>query len=653
MSHLLRHPNPKTFDEQLLSGRQMPRERISPIATPHRTQYSREVDIGISSFLANEDETIDSRPVVLTRWAFDDYICEHMWDDDAQNSSQQPNRSHKQLDGRVVCAEVISEGIPDSEIVLQIQQRLGIHAGARAREESRVVFTSPCDFVGVARRRVFLPQVALNAPAFRDVQLITNKQGGRAHISRAVLIAGVAPPHAVRHTFVLRGCSSGLSAIFDRIQRIENGQGVANYTDVAQHGYHLQRAFSSGLHLLDRDHQSFITKYLSELTEGSGAVQKDTDRIASLISSPASGEYRLASVWKSVEASLQVSVGRTSETAADGHTGLYLPHLSMLRQFVERVSAMPENSRIDSAKLIRENISRRVLVDRLRSLTDVHFNAWASLRLKMLSHSVQVGDVVVVDSSKKCKIGLVSSLDPRVTRRDHSFGMGEHLNYVDLTPFTPTANLPATTSGASVRVVTSETDAAQFQLDDVILPLFGRTLTMDGSDKTDADPNMLFPHHRFGKATSDELAQRLQLAPLSLMKLANPPSYRPLAVKPRNIRCLMVDDMRNVQHGDATLAAQTLIDREGVRRFRSPLSVILGESTSPPSRSGIKTREAREKFIGLASRPGFTVFLQFDLPFGSSPNSVLREIVKTRTVDPGAILATLMRRANPSSGRRR
>jgi tRNA(Glu) U13 pseudouridine synthase TruD len=128
--------------------------------------------------------------------------------------------------------------------------------------------------------------------------------------------------------------------------------------------------------------------------------------------------------------------------------------------------------------------------------------------------------------------------------------------------------------------------------------------------------------------------------PLSLMKLANPPSYRPLAVKPRNIRCLVVDDMRNVQHGDATLAPQTSIAREGVRRFRSPLNVILWESITPPPRSGIKTRGAIKNHRPCIAPWLFTVFLQFDLPFGSSPNSVLREIVKTRTVDSGAILAT-------------
>ncbi|CUG88994.1 Hypothetical protein, putative [Bodo saltans] len=661
-----RQAHPKTFDEQVLTGRQMPRERISPVAKQPRTQYSREVDIGISTFLANKNEDIDSRPVALTRWAFDDYVSEEMWGDvgdNAEVASSSCGGSDAAIDGkhRVVGAEVISEGIPDSEIILQLQQRLGIRPGARANEDSRVAFASPCDFVSVARRRIYLPQQALKNLAFRDAQLIKNDLGGRAHISRVMPFSSnhqtSSAPRAVRHTFVLRGCAGALSSIFERVQRIQEGQGVANFTDVAQHGYHLHRAFSSGLDLLQRNHVSFFTKYVMELTEGSRSVRQDADRIASLISSPSSGEFRLVSEWKSIEASLRVSIGRAASAASGGNTGLYLPHLKMLQQIVERMIVMPENARADSAKLIRENVSRRVLQDRLRALTNVHFNAWTSLRLNMLPHSVQVGDVVLARRGLGDNIGLLSRLDPcMTTRRDHSFGIGEHLNYVDLASLLPPTAAIECADGVHVRVVSSESEAARFKLDDVVTPLFSydnstHATSEDGTEVANA--SLLFPSHRFGKATYNELAQRLQLASLSSMKLSTPPAYRPIVVRPRNMRCFMVDDVRNVQHGDENLGRETLVDKDGIRRLRSPLSATLGEAMSPPARAGVNTREARSKFIDLALRPGFTAFLQFELPFGSSPNSVLREIVKTKTVDPGAIMATLMAHAKQSGGRRR
>lgn len=626
----------RTVDEQLLSGRQLPRERIPPNAQKvHRTEYSLETDVGIGCFLANEGQMIDERPVALARWSYDDYICEQMWGDGDCSSSVVPvvgSPSAPPIGGAATddgCfVTVVSEGIPDAEIVHKTQQRLNIRSAMK-----KIMFTAPSDYVSVSSRRLLLPVQALDHSAFGGVQVFGGVRGGVARLSR-VQRGNMEKivPRSIRHTFALRGCSTGLSAILDRIERIRM-RGVVNYSDVAQHGYHLSRANASGLELLQRNHQSFLTKYLTELTEGSAEVQRDVDRVCSMISNPSSGEIHLKSEWKAVAASLNASARRVEDVSSGGLSGLYLPHFDVLRDFLERAQAMSAHARGDSAKLIRETVSRRVLQDRLRALVDVHFNAWVTLRLKILGPSVQVGDLVLTRNSTNDDIRaqLLSTLDPRSTRRDHSFAMGEHLHYDSPPPHLPPHFVDGThCSDGYLRIVDTEQEAASYQLEDVVMPLFG-------SPPSD----LVYPKHRCGKATSDELVQRLQLNPLQSMSLLPACGYRPLVVRPRNIRCFLADDIRSVQHGDLELASSTFIDSDGFRRLRSPVhDALVGQRTSI-ARPGI-VGAARKSFLELASRPGFSVFVQFEMPVGASPNSVIRELVKAKTVDPSALLREMM-----------
>lgn len=633
----------RSLEEQLANpGRSMYRGESSSL----RKDYSRELDIGIGSFLVNSEEDVDKRPKAVFRWAFDDYAVEDLWLEKADATHSEPDkdsatdRACTSGAPQLGFVDVTTEGMDDVDLMKHLKSKALKHASSQ-REDSEQrqlllnqthwTLSSPVDFVSSAIRRVFLPDTEATRSAFSERQVISDSRNGSSalHVSRFERKCdhtAVIPRHpdARRYTLTFRGVDAKSTSIHDMLSRCKKlaSTGVINYAPNVRHGYHLSRAFQSGLDILNGRYRDFLFRHLYEMTEGSAQVQRDVNQLCEHMQSFHNASN--AKVERVAFAHFERSIEYHKSLQAvlrQPATGIYARHLDMLQDFAVRVGAMRPQEQLNTAKLIRETISRQVIRDKLRALTDVHFNALATLRMQMLGPNVHVGDLVVC-VSKPCSddrlLSWRSQLDPFTTKHDHLYQLGEEQLYASAEP--------EGCQDVCIKAVESEEEAKCYSIEDIVLPLFG-----GGSEKK----SLMFPLHRCGASMSNELAVKLQIASLSTMNLAPRVGYRPLIVKPKNLKMLIFDDDRNMTWGvsEGELKSSFQLDVEGVRRYVAP---CFRGRNPVVARAGVAPRE---KFLALATRCGLhTCTIQFDLPYGASPTSVVRELFKTRTLDPASVL---------------
>ncbi|KPI90250.1 hypothetical protein ABL78_0632 [Leptomonas seymouri] len=585
------------------------------------------------------------RPVALMKWAFDDYLVEEELPEEifAPEQASSPAWTREQVStSRTPTAladakaspvsfvlPLISEGVADSVIEKLLQERLP-HSIA-------FHFLTPVDFVSCAARYVWLrcgEEAAHTLPrAFWGNQHWHSSSGDvYASPVRRIKVGpeGPAfPTHLLprtRYTITLRNIQSSLGDVLPPLRSLAQ-HGFLNYSHMARHGVALSRIYDDAKLLLQRDYPRFLCRYLQRLTEGTTHVHREMPLLLEVLASPRS----TVRDWRGVVEGMELAVKNDAQVyGRTRQSGLYPPHHTLLLDFVHRaMDIMPRHH--DSAQLIREAVKPLVLQEVLHAITDVHFNALASLRWHQGGPEVSVGDLVRVSGD------CLSSADVRGTE-DRFVGAADHVNGFMMSSAHqdwPSLGPAGGTEGVhcAVKRITSKAEAAHYTIFDVVLPTFGKGAgELVPALGNDAESSMFV-----------SLARELRVEGLFEMNLAPRAAFRPLVQRPQSVSFYMVDEKRGwdweEDSGSTALKKGLYHDQDGLLRFRSPLAKRTAKNMM--ARIGIRDAVARNFFLKPARKPGMTCVLQLTVPAGCHATSAIREAFTVATLSPSAIFRLL------------
>lgn len=670
----------------------------------------------VSPATESDDDRLSERRTALMKWSFDDTIVEEILpsglilDTRADEPSSSPVSSTTadsgdgaarsvEPSGRSILLRVVSEGIPDPVLERALRERLPRHMPFH--------FLTPVDFAACTARYVWVrgePSVVLphlkqngitvadsaesnggdkedssssSSDGQRTAHLARTPNGevwlGPAHVVAVPAATGTFPlrslPH-LRYTVVLRDIPGGLNGILPRLESLRD-RGFLNYGHIARHGLGTLRAYQDGKALLGRDYTAFLQSHAQALSEGTPRVARE---LPALLEALADSKATVRD-WRGVLTGIELGAKLDRESVRRWEqTGLYRTHHDMLVDFATRAADVAPRSH-DSAQVIREAVPRRVLQEKLRAVSEVHFNAMASLRFAQQqqqpgSSGVCAGDVVVLDENRTegRSDGLLLGFDGV---RDVYEGMADRVHadmvsaahqdwvYLGQEELT-TARVTAVASGR-LRVVRSQAEAAGYRPEQVVLPTLGRgwdelpALLTASNDGGGDEMNM---------STAQALAGELHIEGLPMMRTAPLASFRHLICRPQRFAAYVVDEQRGWDWsvdgsggGGESVAAglkrSLYKDQEGVTRVRSPLMALNGKNMIArrgiPSGggcggSGAPEDLARHHFLKPARKPGMLCVLRMDLPRGSPVTSALREVVQFTTLSPTAIFHLITRR---------
>jgi hypothetical protein len=485
---------------------------------------------------------------------------------------------------------------------------------------------------------------------------------------------------ATEYELLLRSeADSGVGGIVTQFDKCR-ATGFVNYTSTLRHGLPTTASFAFAKHLLRGNFDVCVTKYASNLGSMDAAIGNELGSVNRRLleathrsndSSDAAARQR--NLTREMRDSCTFVGDRIASMKkalpAYSSTRHLLPgsELSLLEDLRHFLKSAAESGG-DALRILDELVPERVLRDHLRTASDVQFNSLATMRLRRFGAKVVPGDVVCLDRGllwDAAEPPLFAPPSDRLTEPPASDAETIELN--DRTTET-------------LHVVRSETEAAQFDLLDVVLPKMGvlqplaeRVLEMEGTVPSSF-------HRRAAEVTADEcreamqavfpelpnagtvniktmaaLSQELGLSALFCHPLAPPPTYRRLIAKPESLLACGWDDRLEVALGDTlrgsgevsrgaappTMAVTTDVDREGVRRLRFAWpphgrsdrpasqpsgSVVLHRFATPQARPVIREREARDAFLATA-RKSACIGVRTRLPAGVALTSLLRECV--------------------------
>ncbi|KAG5492137.1 hypothetical protein GH5_01042 [Leishmania sp. Ghana 2012 LV757] len=604
--------------------------RLSKKQAHGAEELERSIGITCSRYAPASAATGVCRPVALMKWAFDDYIVEEQLPSDAFVSSTLANaRSRTSL-----VVRLLSEGVPDTVLERQLRQRLPQHMPFH--------FLAPVDFVSCASRYVWLRCDAAQAAqqlsdAFQREQL-WHTGTGDVYVSpvqevRVDSKADHFPPHllpSTTYTITLRNIQGSLGDVLPQLRSIAQN-GFLNYSHAARHGVGLHRLYEDTKLLLRREYGEFLRNYVRRLTEGTTHVQREMPVLQEVLASPRSSRRD----WSGVVEGMKAAVKSDAQVyARTRQTGVYPPHHNLLLDFVRRAADIAPRHH-DSAQIIREAVRPLVLQEALHAITDVHFNALASLRWQRGGDTVAVGDIVRLrDVTRQHPAESEYARDVFVGAADHINGEMLSSAHQDWSAFSAEETGAAPTPH-TYRRVTTKAEAAQYRLTDVVLPTFGRDvarLPLMSGECSDA----LFA----------ALAEELRIEGLPEMRLAPRAAFRPLVQLPSAMSFYLVDEKRGwdweEDTGAAHIKASLYHDQDGILRCHSPMSRRTGKNMV--ARIGIRDDTARTFFLKPARKLGMTCVLQLTLPAGSHATSAMREAFMMATVSPSSIFRLLAAR---------
>ncbi|CAD2216771.1 hypothetical protein AGDE_00771 [Angomonas deanei] len=384
---------------------------------------------------------------------------------------------------------------------------------------------------------------------------------------------------------------------------------------MGRHGLGLHQTYMEAKALMERDYPTLVRRYVDSLSEGTTHVRREISTLLDVLSELNCTEKE----WNGLVQGMDSAVKNDSTVLHFPSTGLYYPHHYLLQDFVNRASTIfPQHH--DSAQVIRETISRNVLGEKMRSITDVHFNAMASLRWEGGGDKVRVGDLVVKDKATRC---LLDNYEASADVIHGSLTDNLHPLWCELA--SSEGRLPE-----GLREIQTVHEAAQHTIHDVVLPLYGRNA---------AHLPVLPARSPFLK-----LAEELNVTGVEKMKTAFPAGYRPLLARPEeSYGFYLVDEGRQWEWEEGPLAGalkQSLYkDQDNITRMRSPL--MERSKKNMIARRGIRGEEARRFFLKPARKSGVLCVMRMTLPRGTAITSSLREVFQFATLSPSAIFQLL------------
>ncbi|EPY26241.1 hypothetical protein STCU_06250 [Strigomonas culicis] len=331
--------------------------------------------------------------------------------------------------------------------------------------------------------------------------------------------------------------------------------------------------------------------------------------------------------WRGAAESVRQALAQDAAVMRQPQTGLYLPHHHMLADFVERAATvLPRHH--DSAQLLQEAVSPHVLREKMRTVSEVHFNALASIRWEQCGGRVVPGDLVATSRTV--------NWDPYEGSADHMHGFlgsDAHPNWLD---FSDNIGYLRNCGDKHITLIKDEGEAAQYTIQDVVLPFYGRAV----------EELPALPAHSAG-ALFETLAKELQVSGAAHMRTAARAGYRRLVVTPpaASLGFYLVDEGRQWEWEEgalgAALKAKTYKDQEGVLRLRSPFAELTRKNMI--ARRGIRGERERHSFLKPARGTGLTFCMEVVLPRGTPITSAVREVFRFATLSPKAVYHLLKR----------
>ncbi|CCW62106.1 unnamed protein product [Phytomonas sp. EM1] len=637
------------------------------------TSRQAESSIGITTLCTAIDSEIDPRPVALMKWSLDDFIVEEKfaWLDHATNDVSEPPPSpvsSPESDKQGKCTllvKVLSEGVPDPFI-----ENLFRH---RCPRGVSFHFLTPVDFASCAVRHVWIRSYGDELRRnFRTTQLLHTPAGEvRLYPAFPVPVPPTAPYFPLcllpdlRYTVLLRDIRGSLNDVLPRLRELRR-RGFLNYGHMARHGLGTLHTYNTAKCLLARDYVGFLQGYAWGLSEGTSGVRREMPALLQALANPRATPQD----WGLVRDGLEAALRKDGEGVRRPQTGLYAPHHELLRDFLTRAADVAPR-RHDAAEVLRESVSRAFLHETMRTASEVHFNALASLRRERFGDRVVVGDIVVApdddddDGAGRRMRGAggdqiknlehATSEDPRrscgrVCRGDVYEGAADHINGNILSPYLHPDWVDFALHDRGVgdgvdseselqqwyrrlRVVRTQAEADSCSISQVVLPFWGQQV----------DSLPMLPAHSIGEIFRP-LARELQIEGLSRMKTASMASYRHFVAKPFSMGAYLFDTQRGWDwvEGDSygeSLKKRMYQDHDGIYRVQSPL--MDATSKNMIARSGIRGENARKFFLKPAQKQNITCVVEFTLPRGSPVTSALREVFQFTTLSPSAIFRLL------------
>lgn len=614
----------------------MTKDRIHYRQSRRNAHGAEEVERGIGITCTRDArDGGPQRPVALMKWAFDDYIVEEELPEElfAPNPSADTSSSTDtaQAASTSFVVQLLSEGVPDTVVEKLLRERLPRSVSPH--------FLTPIDFVCCAARYVWLRCREASAPtlppAFWHDQHWHTGVGDvyvspvrRIHVSATAASFPARFLPRTRYTVTLRNIQSSLGDVLPQLRKVAQ-DGFLNYSHVARHGVGLSRIYDDAALLLRRDYPAFLRHHVQRLTEGTTHVQREMPLLLETLASPRSS----ARDWRAIVDGLEFAVKSDAQVyARTRQSGLYPPHHDLLLDFVRRAAdVLPRHH--DSAQLIREAVKPLVLQETLRAITDVHFNAFASLRWRQSGESVVVGDLVRVQGAAASGADATGAQDCFVGVADHVNGCMTSSAHVEWSSADAEGEA-AVAATCAVKRVASKAEAANYSALDVVLPCFGKGVAeLVPSSYAESAQATLFAN----------LARELRVEGLAELNLAPCAAFRPLLQRPHNMSFYLVDEKRGwdwEENAGSTLLKQSLYhDQDGLLRCRSPFARRTGKNMV--ARMGIRDDVARHFFLKPARKPGMTCVMQLTLPAGSHATSVIREAFTVATLSPSAIFRLL------------
>ncbi|CCW69459.1 unnamed protein product [Phytomonas sp. Hart1] len=654
----------------------MGKDQVNYRATRNHSLGSRQVEksIGITTLRSTTDYERDPRPMALMKWSLDDFIVQETftWMDSQTDTGLASSSPSPDADGRgTLLVKVLSEGVPDAVIAGLIRRRCPRGVSFH--------FLSPLDFGACAVRHVWLRGDGAGLRRGFAAPQLLHTPAGEVRLAAAFPVpvpatAGSFPLRLLpdlRYTVVLRDLRGCLQDVLPGLRGLAQG-GFTNYGHLARHGLGTRQTYHAARCLLERDYVGFLQCYVRGLAEGTPGVRREMPALLDALANPRATPRE----WRGVSDGIHTGLRQDRETMRLPRTGLYAPHHDLLGDFVMRAADVAPRHN-DSAQVIRESLSRAFLHETMRTVSEVHFNALASLRRERFGDRVAVGDIVVQPDDDRGEAGdRVNGTGSNSTkgqapsdsqrwglstfRGDVYEGAADHINADILSPYLH----PDWVDFAShdrrdgngdrgvddgveaetelqqwyrrLRVVRTQAEADSCSISQVVLPLWGQQV----------DSLPVLPENAIGEIFRP-LARELEIEGLDCMKTASMASYRHFVARPRNMGAYIFDAQRGwdwVEGGPygESLKERMYQDQDGIYRVRSPL--MEATSKNMIARSGIRDRDARKFFLKPAQKQNITCVVEFTLPRGSTVTSALREVFQFTTLSPSAIFNLLLKK---------
>lgn len=472
----------------------------------------------------------------------------------------------------------------------------------------RFYFTSPLDHVSVYKRFIWIKERQEEVRKYFKLDRVDTPLGEvlfgeltefPVSNEQNFLPLNVLPD--LTYTVVLRNVSGSLSDILEPLRHVCD-KGFINFSPIYRHGMHVLHVFNDAKYLLQRDYTQFLLNYAKSVAPPTPSVQQELDALLHLLQE----ENGNSSEWRNIRCNMYRALKSDSELLNSCRNWLCPQYNNLFRDFINRCSYLyPKHN--DPAVVLRESISRNIMREKLRTISDIIFNIMASARWNLYGSSVAVGDVVIT-CNNHWRGDVFEAASDRLPGWINSSVEKEWIS---------AAVDAGATALPQVKIVGSKEEAREYSIYDVVLPVYGKEFQ-----------RIVLPSNASGDIF-DRIINDLPIEGLPQMDAAPEASYRHLMRKLAQHSFYISHDSQKwdwLENAQSKVLKNTLYrDQNDILRMRFPLSSVTSTArvvSHPNILQEVHNLQRESK------EDGMTCVFRASLTRGSSISSVLREIFR-------------------------